>query len=250
MPSEKARFATVHWMRFASVMTPEHFPVVERPGACIGWKIGWDGPLGGDGMRLPSEVWCAVALFADAESGRSALSSLDKFLPFASQAVECWHALLLPVTHRGACNHLDRDDPGLIFEPARSDPGGPVLVMTTAGFDLGPTFDLARVVDFRQNVDRVRQWMGAAPGFVVAQVLTPQTRGDDGVTMSLWSDDSTMASVMYGPGAHRTQLDRYRKEKTADRTSFTRLRVLETSGTWHGVDPLDRARQTGGRGGT
>jgi hypothetical protein len=44
------------------------------------------------------------------------------------------------------------------------------------------------------------------------------------------------------PGFHRTQIARYKSEKTADRTSFTRFRPLQTSGQWDGVDPIAVAR--------
>lgn len=246
MPERRARYAAVHWIRFPYVMTAERLPPGDPGAGCISWKIGWDGPVGPEGMRLPGEIVCGVALYADAASARAAFEAPGGFLPSLSEAVESWHALLLPVTHRGECNHLDPDRPGLMFEPAERDPGGALFVMTTAGFDLGPAFDAARAIDFRKNVDHVRDWMRSAAGCVAAQVMTPRTRGDDGVTMSVWRDDSTMASVMYGPGAHRTQLDRYRREKTADRTSFTRLRALATSGTWRGVDPFEAARQPRG----
>jgi hypothetical protein len=79
------------------------------------------------------------------------------------------------------------------------------------------------------------------PGRVASQVFTPHTVGDDGVTMSIWRSDAVMIGAMYKPGTHRTQLDRYKSEKTADRTSFTRFRMLRTLGRWDGTDPLEVA---------
>jgi hypothetical protein len=38
--------------------------------------------------------------------------------------------------------------------PSRTDPGGPLIVMTTAGYVMGPDLDMARVIDFRLSVDR------------------------------------------------------------------------------------------------
>lgn len=184
-----------------------------------------------------------VGLFRDPEAARIALDARECYLPLLGTAVESWHALLLPVTHRDECNHLDIASPGLLLEIAEPGPGRPLFAMTTVGFDLGPTLDLSRVVDFRRNVDRVREWLQPAEGRIATQVFTSHTRGDDGVTMSIWRDDASMTSVMYRPGLHRTQVDRYRSEKTADRTSFTRFRALQHYGIWGGADPIEQARK-------
>ena len=130
-----------------------------------------------------------------------------------------------------------------MFEQSQHDPGGPLFVMTTAGFNLGPGFDVGRVIDFRKNVDHVRAWLGSADGRIASQVITPHTPGDDGVTMSVWRDDAAMVSAAYRPGKHRDQIERYKAEHTADRTSFTRFRALETCGTWGGIDPVAVARR-------
>jgi hypothetical protein len=44
-----ARFATVHWIRFPRVMTPEQLPLTGQPAKCVSYKIGPDGPVGTDG---------------------------------------------------------------------------------------------------------------------------------------------------------------------------------------------------------
>ena len=246
MPAKKAQFATVHWVRFPAIATPDQLPLSAFPENCLSWKIGPDGPVGPDGYRLPSDIWCGVALFGELGDAEAAFAARDRYVPSLSSAVESWHAMLMPVTHRGECNHLERDNPGLIFDVSGRDPEGPLFVMTTAGFNLSPDLDTARVVDFRVHVDKVHDWLQSVDGRVASQVFTPHTFGDDGFTMSIWRSDQDMAAAMYKPGVHRTQIDRYKLEKTADRTSFTRLRVLRTAGTWNGTDPFDVARATGG----
>jgi heme-degrading monooxygenase HmoA len=158
------------------------------------------------------------------------------------RAIEHWQAQLLPIAHRGECNHLERTRPGLMFEPAPRDPGGPLFVLTTAGFDSGPGFDMARVIDFRRHVDLVRAWLKDADGRIASQVNTPHERGDDGMTMSVWRSDAAMFNAAYKSGEHRTQIERYQREHTADRTSFTRFRMLGSAGLWAGRDPLADAR--------
>lgn len=107
-------------------------------------------------------------LFRTEELARSAFSDRDKFLPLVTTTVESRHALLIAVAHRDECNYLDDQRPGLIFEPGRDHPGGPLIVMTTAGFNLGPALDCSTVIDFRINVDRVKTWLQSALGRVAA----------------------------------------------------------------------------------
>lgn len=241
--STRACYASVHWLRYPGIRTPDDLPMGERPAGCLSWKIGADGPVGPDGARGPSDVWCAVGLFPDEAGARAALATRERCLPLLATTVESWHAALVAIAHKGECNHLDRMQPGPIFAGRPQDPGGPLFVMTTAGFDLGPDLDMQRVIDFRRNVDRVREWIKSAAGLHAALSFAPHTRGDDGVTMSVWADEAAMAAVMYKPGVHRAQIDRYKAEHTADRTSFTRLRAVETCGTWHGADPIEQARR-------
>jgi hypothetical protein len=242
MVARHARFATVHWVRYPAITTAEQLSLGLVPAECLSWKFGPDGPVGPNGYRLPSDIWCGVALFAD-DAAAGAAFERRGHVPSLASTQENWHALLRPIAHRGDCNHLDRDCPGAIFDVDGDDPGGALFVMTTAGFDMGPDLDLARVVDFRVNVDRVHDSLQSVAARVASQVFTPHTVGDDGVTMTLWRSDTDMVATMYRPGTHRTQMERYKQKKTADRTSFTRFRVLRSAGTWGGEDPMQRARR-------
>jgi hypothetical protein len=236
-----ARYAAVHWLEFAGVRLPAELALGPSPADCASFKIGPDGPVGSDGRRLPSNVWCGVALFESRAAAEKAFAAPERFLPAGSR--QSWHALLLPVAHRGECNHFESGRPRTLFEIAEHDPGGPLFVMTTAGFVPPP--DLARVVDFRLHVDKVRDSLAAVGGCVASEVFTPHTLGDDGVTMTLWKNDAAMIDAMYRPGIHRTQVDRHKRDNLADRTSFTRFRVLATRGQWGGSDSLERARGAG-----
>ena len=232
--SHKARFATAHRLRFSGIATAESIDLSRRPAGALSWKIGPSGEVGPDGYRLPADTWCAVGLYHEESDARAAFQDTEQFLPFLPAAVESWHAVLLPVMHRGECNHLDREHPGLIFEAGPVDPGGPCMVITTAGFNFGPALDINRVIHFRRHVDLVNAWIGQAEGCLANQVFTPHTVGDDGFTMSIWRDDASMLAAAYRPGEHRAQLDRHKAENLFDRSSFTRLRILQMSGEWGG----------------
>lgn len=164
---DKARYATVHRARFRDVTTPDTLDLSGSPAGALSWKIGPSGPVGPDGYRLPDNVWCAMGLYRDAGPAVSALQRRDQFMPFLRDAVESWHALLVPFAHKGECNHLDRDQPGSMFEIGAAEPGGTCLVITTAGFNFGPDLKIERVINFRRNMDMTNEWMRLADGCLV-----------------------------------------------------------------------------------
>ncbi len=235
---ELARFATFHRIRFAGMTDAEMLDLMGRPQDALAWRIGTAGPVGPDGVRLPGNVWCGLALFPDIHSARAVFQSPGEFLPFVDDAAESWHALIQPFMHRGECNILDRNNPGLFFDASFGDPGGPCLVLTSAGFVAGPNLVMERVLSFRRAVDRAKEWMDAQPGILAAEVFTPYTRGEDGFTVSLWKDDESMLAAAYRPGHHRSEIDRHKSECVMDRSSFTRSRVMDARGRWNGSDPL------------
>ena len=235
-------WATAHWLRFADIETPDTLDLSGHPSGAESWKIGPDGPVGPDGSRLPSTIWWGVALYASRDAAERSFDDRAAFRPFLDRATENFHLLLQPFAHRGACNHLDPESPGLIFPTTGEDPGGALVVMTTAGFDLGPDLDLQRVVKFRFNVDRVREAAAAADGNLARLAVTPWRRGEDGMTMTVWRDDAAMTRFAYAKGEHRENIDWYKAEHAADRTSFTRFRALRSAGQWDGRDPIAEAK--------
>ena len=238
---ESARYATAHWLRFSQITLPEQLLLSESPQGALSWKIGSCGPVGPNGNRLPSEIWCAVALFRELPDARNAFKEKEAFMPFIANAIESWHQLLLPIRHHGECNHIDRESPGELFEVAATDPGGLSMVITSAGYRRGPDFRIERVIDFRRNVDLVLDWLRQCDGCLASQAFTPLTIGDDGLTLSLWQDDASMLNASYRPGLHRTHIDRHKSTAVFDRSSFTRCRILESSGQWNSIDPLSNS---------
>lgn len=239
---ELCRWVTLHFLRFAGIETPETLDLSRSPEGAASWKLGPDGAIGPDGMRLPSEIWCGVGLYREREDAARAFETPGDFIVDLPRTSEAWHALLMPVAHCGEANHLDPAHPSLFLEPSADDPGGPLVVLTTAGFVLGPNFDPARVIDFRINVDKARAFIATSPGNLARQTFTPPIQGIDGYTATVWRDDRAMMAAAYGHGEHRRQLERYKAEHTADRTSFTRLRALATAGQWEGRCPVAAAR--------
>ena len=236
--AQKARFATVHLLRFPDITTAEQLALTHAPSGSISWKIGPGGQVGPDGRRLPSDTWSAVGLFTGLAEAELAFRNKEEFMPFLAGARESWHLLLRPFRHHGECNHIERETPGKLFEVSEEDCGGPLVVVTTAGYEFGFEANMDRVVAFRHQVDHVGTWMKGLEGCFVSRAFTPHTAGDDGFTVSVWRSDEDMLCASYRAGTHRNYMDGHKAASDFDRSSFTRFRILDFSGKWNGRNPL------------
>jgi hypothetical protein len=234
---------SVHLLRFADVVTVDDLGELEVPAGTSSWLTMVDVSLGENLLaERAGNVWGIVGCHSSGEAADTTVTLASELLPILDDTVESWQATFDVVGHRGEVDWLDRQHPGLALAPVAADPGGPLAVMTTAGFVVDENFDFARAQDFSLNVDRVRGVLDASPGNVLTHVLqAAEPAGPDGITFTLWRGDETMRDAAYRPGPHREQLDRYKAEHTADRTSFTRLRARTSAGNWNGVDPIDAA---------
>ncbi|MDH5759733.1 MAG: hypothetical protein OEZ65_09115 [Gemmatimonadota bacterium] len=181
-----------------------------------------------------------LGLHDSADAAQRFLTSSPGLVPWLGDAVERWNAILEPFRHHGTANHLNPDEPGPLFDtfvppPA---PDEPIVVMTSVGYRLGPGFDPARADAFSEGVMAVRASMTAVSGLHSQQSFSfSGNREVDGVTVTTWASFDAMRAWAYGMGTHRILLDRHRGEGMADRTSFTRLRIVRSDGTWYGAEP-------------
>jgi hypothetical protein len=167
-----------------------------------------------------ARVWAAVALHPNLEQARGHQGA-------AATAEHQWSALLQPFRHHGRINWLDPAEPGPIFEVGPAPhPEEPLVAMTSVGFDPGPAFDPSRPVEFSRRVDDLYRAMEGISGLGFRHVYV-FGRGPDPITLSLWDSLASMQAFAYRPGDHKVQLDAHRSDALADRTSFTRFRLLE-----------------------
>lgn len=207
---------------------------IPAPSGAAWWHFGADSPVGPDGFRTGrGRSWAGTGFFADRAAADRILDDPAAQFPDLPAHAEAFHCLLRPIRFSGDCRWLAGADAMLTV--ADSDPGGPVVMLTSAGYDnMGPE-QHARMRDFRKNVDRVRACYDEIDENIVNGNFAI---GTDGMTFSLWRSDDALRAGAYGPGLHRTQLDRQKTSKLADRTSYTRTRLLRHSGTWDRRDPL------------
>ncbi len=206
-----ATHASLHLFRFLAHTGLEDLGLCRPPAGAIAWVVGAEG-----------EVFGALGYYQSEASARAAAADPAVALPCLEGAAEAWHAALVPIAHRGQSNHLDQADPGQTFDPAEKDPGGPLVVVTSVGLDVG----------WPQPIEAL---MPVSEGACLNQFLQGLDDGVDALNVSIWSADQAMDAYAYRPGAHLTAM---RRRDATHRTAITRLRVLFAQGTWNGRDPL------------
>jgi hypothetical protein len=192
-------------------------------------------------------VWAVLGLFGDETSARADYEAGDAAIPWAADPAEVWTGLCRPLSHRGEVDHLGNAEPGSTYvasdTPDAREGDEPFAVLTTVGWNFdAPDFDIDRAIDFGLGVIAVRESMADTDGLHSQQSFTVAGMAADAFTFTFWRDDSAMRAFAYRPGVHKEQMDRYKQIHNADRTSFTRLRVLDQAGTWNGTDPLAWSR--------
>lgn len=235
MGTSDDRYLSIHLARVDEVTALDSDAALPPGGQPSCWLLGADEGLhGSEFASQRSTVFAAVGTHHDEESARAcAAAAVAEF----AGATETWSAALRPARSHGSCNWVD----GGHFDADGTRTDGPIAVMTSAGWDVGPDFQVERALDFGAAVARVRAAMWSEPheGMTSHQSFTfPGMLTHDGITFTTWRDEAAAVAFAYRPGAHKTEMDRFRLDETADRTSFTRLRPIETHGTWHGADPL------------
>lgn len=226
---------TVHMARFDDAVTLAELPAEDGESQSF-WRLGSDDM--GSGQRIGSRTareWCLLGLHRTEESAREAVQPSHAGPSMLDGAAERWVALLQPYSHRGETNWSSEP---LFAAGNRRSHDGPFVVMTTVGFDpaLDPRFERTRA--FIHGTAAVRASFADTPGLQAAHVFWFGQTWTDPFTLTVWETDDALRPPVYEPGEHRTRMDDYHHNQTADRSSFTRLRVLESRGTWNDGRPL------------
>ena len=236
----KAAIASMQLARFERLREPGSMPDVGAPGTVFCNVAADTRAAGTDPASQQAFTFLILGLHEDAASARRFVAARAAWL---DEAQEVWSGILAPFRHHGSANYLDRTNPGLLFESMT--PAGladhPVVALTTAGWNVVESLDMNRVREFGAGVLAVRASMTGVPGLRSQQsFFFPRLLECDPATLTFWNDEASIRAFAYGQGSHRRQLDRHRNDGLADRTSFTRFRVLSSAGTWYGEDPAVR----------
>jgi hypothetical protein len=232
---------TLHRVKFPEVVDGQGKPMPAPATADI-WRFSPESPsVGPDGVRrCESDAWGGFALYSTKDDAEAVFRDPAAHLPFLDRAVEAWHALVIPYAHRGGVAWRGTVQHDSAIRVAATDPKGPLVVMTSAGYtDPGPE-DADRMHRFMVGIDEVLAFYGTLPGNLRRGLYSGGgVDGREGCTMSLWRDDLAMMGSAYKAGAHKTQMDSHIASAMFDHSSFTRGRIVASKGTWDGANPVD-----------
>jgi hypothetical protein len=237
-----AKFVTVQLARLEGLRAAG--PIGrELPAGVLFCTVGADWRASGsDFTKQEAFVFLLLGLHDSVAAAREFVAARGRIAPWMGEACEVYAAVLEPYRHKGEVNFLDRENPGLLFDALGAAAGSaePFVSITSVGWRLGPELDMNRVREFANGVMAVRMAMTGMQGLHSQQTFGFEKGiALDPITVTFWKDDAAARQFAYGPAVHKLQMDRFRMEDLADRTSFTRCRVVESWGSWYGRDPQD-----------
>jgi len=237
MPRDSHQWITLHRVRFSREISALD-RAFEAPAPPECWRFCPSLRLREDGLpTLSSDLWCGLGIYDRREDAEAMVSAPDAHMPFLADSVEQWHAALIPVMHRGEVNWRGRVEDGTAIRATSEKVTGPLVVITSAGFASRDPDQIPRVARFARGVKDVIEFYRRTDGNVRTEVFAGGFDQRDGFTLSLWRDDKAMMQAAYWEGTHRKLMDESRDGSIFDRSSFTRARILSSSGSWDG-DPV------------
>ena len=106
---------------------------------------------------------------------------------------------------------------GSAVRPASAGPGGPLVVVTSAGFLSRDADMLPRIRLFVEGVTEVKAWYGALTSNLRNGAFNgPDGRG--GFTCWLWRSDDAMREAAYHHGRHRARMEEIRASLRANKS--------------------------------
>ena len=232
---------TLHRVRFAKPVSAVDY-VFDAPQGPDCWRFCVQHTLGPDNMPTwKSDVWAALGIWSDRGAAERMIADPAALMPALGDAVEAWHALTLPIQHRGEVRWRGMIEKDCAIRPCSEDIDAPLAVVTSASFDdpQNPA-ELPRMSRFAVKVSEAIEFLARQPGNLRRGVFNGGFDGREGFTLTLWESEDAMLRAAYHSGHHRTLMDESRDGSIFDRSSFTRLRLLQTRGSWSG-DPLKTA---------
>jgi hypothetical protein len=114
---------------------------------------------------------------------------------------------------------------------------GALAVITSAGYNTRGPEQYLRIATFARGILDVLAFYEECRGNLRRGSFVGGFDHRDGFTVSLWQDDAAMMDAAYRDGTHRRLMDQSRDGSLFDRSSFTRARIISSSGSWKG-DPF------------
>jgi hypothetical protein len=237
MSTDSHQWITLHRLRFPSEISAleRKFEAPPLPGC---WRFLPTQHLGDNGLpTLRSDEWLGLGIYDRREDAEAMLAAPREQLPFIAETVEDWHAVAVPFTHRGHVNWRGTVEDGTAIHVTSEPPAGPLVVITSAGYNGRGDDVWPRIRRFVKGIEDVLEFYGEFDGNLRRASTNGGFDGRDGFTVTLWRDDKAMHEAAYSDGVHRSFMDMSRDGSLFDRSSFTRARLVKSTGSWDG-DPV------------
>ena len=142
---------------------------------------------------------------------------------------EQWAIFLEPIEGHGTWDHQNCF--GML--PKQSDYDGRIAILTRA------TIRFNRLKNFWKHVEGVANQMSRSNGFITSIGIgeIPLIKQ---ATFSIWKNKSDMKAFAYQIKAHQEVIQKTRKENWYSEEMFVRFKIIDSTGTIRGIDPLKR----------
>lgn len=171
--------------------------------------------------------YALLAVWESEQAAHQFFTSSDLFAGYHDHSAETWTVKLLPFKALGLWDGVN-PFPSLHPPPVTDEP---VAVLTRA------TINWGSLLPFWQNAFLTRNSLEAAPGllFAIGVGELPFVRQ---ATFSIWESARHLQQYAYQNARHREVVKRTREGKWYKEELFARFRVVSSSGTYKGIDPL------------
>lgn len=176
-------------------------------------------------------VWAILAVWPDEATARDRTANSPVWQAWRGKARESWTVFLDPISARGAWAGVNPFLPDSPAKAAISPATGPIAALTRA------TVKPARALRFWNRVPSISATIGSDPD-VVFKIGIGELPLLHQVTFSIWPDAASMARFARGDGPHGRAIAAVREGQWFNEELYARFRLLGSTGTWNGRDPL------------
>ncbi|WP_411273455.1 DUF3291 domain-containing protein [Daejeonella sp.] len=196
---------------------------------CSFWKLMGCGRNGTFDLNPDWQQWALLAVWDSKEAFEN-----STFIQawWNSLAYEKWTIFAVPIASHGK---WDKKEP--FGKPAPDNTfSGPIGVLTRA------TIRLSKLKGFWSNVQPVASIMDSSPGYITSVGIgeAPFFRQ---ATFSIWENVESMKAFAYSSKEHGEVIRKTRQEDWYSEEMFARFRILSSSGSLNGKNPLSIKNQ-------
>jgi heme-degrading monooxygenase HmoA len=188
------------------------------------WKLMGCGRNGTFDKTPDWRQWALLQVFEN-EAALNTPSFIRKWWRFFG--AEIWRLELQPIEGHGTWD--DKQVMGKL--PKQGDYEELIAVLTRA------TIRLNKLKAFWQHVDGVANQMAGAKGFITS-VGIGEVPFIKQATFSIWESKADMKEFAYSMQQHKVVIQKTRKEDWYSEDMFVRFKIISSTGTIHGKNPL------------